>query len=98
MQSRYCHLASNQVTNYQLHKWLNYAMSHIQNDSAEFNEFDAVHAETPSESIICVDCGGNAHLLTNPPEDGVWQIGEIVAYRCSQCRDRWDIVLVPEGE
>jgi hypothetical protein len=55
-------------------------------------------AEPPTESIICVDCGGNAHLLSHPPEDGLWQVGEVVAYRCSDCLDRWDLVLAPLGE
>jgi hypothetical protein len=47
----------------------------------------------PEEVIVCVDCGGRAHLLTHPPEDGVWEPGEIVAYRCEDCLDRWDLVL-----
>jgi len=67
-------------------------------ESSDSDEFASGRAEAPSESIICVDCGGRAHLLSHPPEDGVWQIGEVVAYRCSDCRDRWDIVLAPEGQ
>jgi len=55
-------------------------------------------AESPSPTIICVDCGGTAHLLTHPSEDGVWLVGEIVAYRCADCRDRWDLVLAPADE
>ncbi len=47
----------------------------------------------PETVIVCVDCGGRAHLLTHPPEDGVWEPGDIVAYRCGDCRDRWDLVL-----
>ena len=47
----------------------------------------------PESVIVCVDCGGRAHLLTHPPEDGVWLSGDIVAYRCEDCRDRWDLVL-----
>ena len=42
--------------------------------------------------IICVDCGGRAHLLTEPPEWG-WQPGDLLVYRCEDCLDRWDIVL-----
>ncbi|MFM7493185.1 MAG: hypothetical protein ACKO2A_04660, partial [Acidimicrobiaceae bacterium] len=64
-----------------MNKWLNYAVSNNPDDSAKPDEFDSGRAETPPESIICVDCGGNAHLLTHSPEDGVWQIGEVVAYR-----------------
>ena len=55
-------------------------------------------AETPTESIICVDCGGRAHLLTPAREDGQWLAGDIVAYRCSDCLDRWDIELPPLGD
>jgi hypothetical protein len=43
-------------------------------------------------TIICVDCGADAHLMTLPPEDG-WEIGDIVAYRCAGCQDRWDLVV-----
>ena len=42
--------------------------------------------------ITCVDCGQPAHLLSHPPEDG-WEYGDIVAYRCSGCNDRWDLVF-----
>jgi hypothetical protein len=49
------------------------------------------------ESIICVDCGGTCHLLTRPyvEENGSvgFQVGDIVAYRCEDCLDRWDIEL-----
>ena len=44
------------------------------------------------EEIVCVDCGQSAHLLTYPPEEG-WQIGDYVAYRCSGCNDRWDLIV-----
>jgi len=47
----------------------------------------------PEPVIVCVDCGGRAHLLSHPPEDGHWEPGEIVSYRCEDCRDRWDLVL-----
>ncbi len=46
----------------------------------------------PAESIVCVDCGGPATLITFEPELG-WQVGDVVAYRCRDCRDRWDLVL-----
>lgn len=48
---------------------------------------------TPEATITCVDCGGRCHLLTAAPEDGRWEPGEIVAYRCQDCLDRWDLVL-----
>ena len=30
----------------------------------------------PDAQIVCIDCGGRAFLLTPPPEDGQWEIGE----------------------
>jgi hypothetical protein len=47
----------------------------------------------PDQQITCIDCGGRAFLLTPPREDGVWLEGDIVAYRCEDCLDRWDLVL-----
>lgn len=47
----------------------------------------------PDAQIICIDCGGRAFLLTQPAEDGLWYAGDVVAYRCEDCNDRWDIVL-----
>jgi len=44
------------------------------------------------EVIDCVDCGCKAHRLTLPPEEG-WEPGDIVAYRCGGCQDRWDLVV-----
>ena len=44
------------------------------------------------DTIICVDCGQKAHRLTPPPENG-WEPGDIVAYRCAGCNDRWDLVV-----
>ena len=37
--------------------------------------------------------GGTAHLITSAREEQVWFVGDIVAYRCGDCRDRWDLVL-----
>jgi hypothetical protein len=45
---------------------------------------------TPEPNIVCVDCGGRCHLLTT---EGPWFPGDIVAYRCEDCRDRWDLVI-----
>ena len=47
----------------------------------------------PELEIVCVDCGGRCFLLGHAPEDGVWEAGDIVAYRCADCLDRWDLVL-----
>jgi len=46
--------------------------------------------------IVCVDCGGRAHLITPPREDNMWEVGEFVAYRCGDCLDRWDLQLTAE--
>jgi hypothetical protein len=51
---------------------------------------DAYSDEGPARTIVCVDCGATAHLLTYPDEDG--DFGEVLTYRCSGCGDRWDIV------
>lgn len=45
---------------------------------------------------MCIDCGGECTLLTLPPEDGLWQPGDVVAYRCRDCLDRWDLELTDE--
>ena len=50
----------------------------------------------PRDSITCVDCGGDARLVTFEPEDGAWAVGDVVTYRCRDCRDRWDLVLEAE--
>lgn len=44
------------------------------------------------DSIVCVDCGQDARRLTHAPEEG-WEIGDSVAYRCTGCNDRWDLVV-----
>jgi hypothetical protein len=43
--------------------------------------------------ITCVDCGGPAHLLTTFPPDDPPAAGDLVAYRCAHCNDRWDLEL-----
>lgn len=47
----------------------------------------------PRSTIVCVDCGGVAHLITAPRENDEWFEGDLVTYRCVDCRDRWDLVL-----
>jgi hypothetical protein len=44
------------------------------------------------ELIVCVDCGGVCHRLSAEPEEG-FVAGDIVAYRCEDCLDRWDVEL-----
>jgi len=50
---------------------------------------------TVPETIVCVDCGGQCHRLTYIPEDG-FSDGDVVAYRCEDCLDRWDLVFDSE--
>lgn len=52
----------------------------------------------PEPVIDCVDCGGRAHLITYPREDGRWEPGDLVTYRCEDCHDRWDLLLPGEDE
>ena len=48
------------------------------------------------ERIVCVDCGGWCHRLSYEPEDG-FEPGDVVAYRCADCLDRWDLIVPEEG-
>lgn len=47
------------------------------------------------DSITCIDCGQDARRLTEKPEEG-WEPGDFVAYRCTGCNDRWDMVVADE--
>lgn len=47
--------------------------------------------------IVCVDCGGRCHLLSHEPPEG-WEPGDVVAYRCEDCLDRWDLVLPTDDD
>ncbi|MGI9603430.1 MAG: hypothetical protein ACR2QE_16215 [Acidimicrobiales bacterium] len=47
------------------------------------------------ETIVCVDCGGECRLLSYAPEEG-FEPGDIVAYRCLDCLDRWDIEVTED--
>jgi hypothetical protein len=46
-----------------------------------------------AESIICIECGGPAGLLTGFPPDDPPMPGDIVAYRCADCMERFDVVV-----
>ena len=45
------------------------------------------------ENITCVDCGGRCHLISYADPDFGFQPGDVVAYRCADCNDRWDVVI-----
>ncbi len=44
----------------------------------------------------CVDCAGPCPLLPHPETE--FQPGDPVAYRCSDCMDRWDLVIADEED
>ena len=48
--------------------------------------------------IVCMECGGTAHLLSTPPPDEPFQAGDVVAYRCPDCLERWDVVVPDDDE
>ncbi len=48
--------------------------------------------------IVCVDCGGRAHLLTYLDDEVPPVPGDVLAYRCEDCMDRWDIVVPDEPD
>lgn len=54
-------------------------------------------SEEAPPQIICVDCLGTCHLISLLPEDEPLVAGTVLAYRCSDCLDRWDIVWEPES-
>ena len=50
------------------------------------------------DTIICVECGAAAARLTpEPPEDGFFP-GDVVAYVCPDCGQRFDLVLEDEDD
>jgi len=55
-----------------------------------------------AKTIVCVECGGWAYLLTTFPPDVPPMPGDVVAYRCADCMDRFDLVVdiadVEDGE
>ena len=61
---------------------------------ADFDDPDDLGLVVP-EQIPCVDCGGVAHRISYAPPEG-WEPGDVVAYRCADCNDRWDIVIGEE--
>jgi hypothetical protein len=53
---------------------------------------------TPPTTFVCVDCGGVAHLLSFLPEDSNLEPGAPLAYRCSDCMERFDVVWEEDEE
>ena len=59
----------------------------------------------PVEIIVCVECGGRAHLLYVPDPESPFVEGDysVVAgradepqYRCEECMDRFDLEVTAE--
>jgi len=48
------------------------------------------------ETITCVECGATAGRLTHLPPDEQLLPGDVVAYLCPECGQRFDIVLEDE--
>jgi predicted nucleic acid-binding Zn ribbon protein len=48
---------------------------------------------TIATAIVCVDCGGRAHLVQPLDPDNLPEPGDILTYRCEDCADRWDLVV-----
>lgn len=46
-----------------------------------------------ADQILCVECGGTCHRLTQRPHDDPFLPGDFVAYRCPDCLERFDIIL-----
>ena len=59
---------------------------------ALFGQKAVRYADVPSV-IKCPDCGGWSHLLTHlDDERDSLEPEEVLAYRCEDCNDRWDVV------
>jgi hypothetical protein len=52
----------------------------------------------PPPVIVCVDCGGRAHLLTTWDDEDPPVPGDLAVYRCEDCLDRWDLILEADDE
>lgn len=59
---------------------------------------DSSGAPLVPATIECVDCGSTAHLLSKPDDTGRFWPGDVVAYRCEDCLDRWDLIVPTEGD
>ena len=48
--------------------------------------------------IVCVECGGRCGRLTHERVDEPFAPGDVVAYRCADCQERFDMVLAEPEE
>lgn len=52
----------------------------------------------PPQVITCIECGADAHLISFLPQDEPVDPGTPLAYRCSECMDRFDILWDEDPE
>lgn len=50
------------------------------------------------ETITCVECGAVAQRLTLPPEEEGFFPGDVVAFICPECGQRFDVVVEDETD
>ena len=50
----------------------------------------------PATVIVCIDCGGRAHLVQEADPESPYRAGDVAVYRCEDCLDRWDVVVEDE--
>lgn len=50
----------------------------------------------PASVIVCIDCGGRAHLVQEATPESPYVSGDVAVYRCEDCLDRWDVVVEDE--
>ena len=50
----------------------------------------------PAPVIVCVECGGRAHLVQEADEETPYAEGDVAVYRCEDCMDRWDVIVTAE--
>ncbi|MFM7059819.1 MAG: hypothetical protein ACKOZL_01350 [Actinomycetes bacterium] len=53
-------------------------------------------AGQPARVIVCVECGGRAHLLQIADPEAPYTEGDWAPYRCEDCLDRFDLEVVAE--
>jgi len=53
-------------------------------------------ASQPASVIVCVECGGRAHLLQVADPEAPYTEGDWAPYRCEDCLDRFDLEVIAE--
>ena len=48
------------------------------------------------EQIVCVECGGIARLLRPDDPDQPYEAGDVVAFRCVDCLERFDVIITDD--